>query len=490
MSCAVCFTAPPEVVLMQCGRCKKRQYCSRTCQKMDWDSHKDSCTCGIVDTEMQIAFIDRDANSQALAALLKVSEEKLQQEKNLVEKATMAATAATNSAEKAKAAASAANAAVQKAHTAIKNIKITQSKKEQKKANPGFVDIINILKPTTKPPQSNSVPISAKIEAAMELLLQKQKNANPNEACAVEELEKEISRLQIKEHLRKKKMSKRKRAIERRWANVHSDSSYSHPESPNQPTSENLSLRVAPQQTNHTPSASSSSLSSSPRPSSSSLQSLLIPSILPSSDSPLRKSSWDGDDLSKRKYSLVAVEEAPTARRNSSQKKSKPPTPEKSHDSPQRAIEIPIISKTKQTKTKKKKAAQKKERDELIVSPDGIVMDRNTAIDLQLEYYFSPTNLIRDVYLRSNMSDRGYVPLAVVARFFRLSCLLRDPSDLLKAVKTSRTVKLKADGIRPRVEWWKWIFPPQPASADSDGEDEKQQGPEVQSLHSLPSKSL
>jgi MYND finger len=41
--CRVCKQGPPDVTLRICGKCKKAQYCSIECQKIDYPSHKKVC---------------------------------------------------------------------------------------------------------------------------------------------------------------------------------------------------------------------------------------------------------------------------------------------------------------------------------------------------------------------------------------------------------------------------------------------------------------
>lgn len=39
--CAYCKIQPKDV--FYCGKCKRVQYCSRLCQRVDWKTHKDVC---------------------------------------------------------------------------------------------------------------------------------------------------------------------------------------------------------------------------------------------------------------------------------------------------------------------------------------------------------------------------------------------------------------------------------------------------------------
>jgi la-related protein 1 len=60
-----------------------------------------------------------------------------------------------------------------------------------------------------------------------------------------------------------------------------------------------------------------------------------------------------------------------------------------------------------------------------------------SRIRLQIEYYFSDENLSKDQYLKSNMDDDGYVPLAKINSFRRIQQLRADTSMVLEAVKAS-----------------------------------------------------
>ncbi|GME81536.1 unnamed protein product [[Candida] boidinii] len=41
----------------------------------------------------------------------------------------------------------------------------------------------------------------------------------------------------------------------------------------------------------------------------------------------------------------------------------------------------------------------------------------------QIDYYFSKENLVKDIFLRKNMNDNGFLPLNVIANFYRVSAL-------------------------------------------------------------------
>ncbi|RRT81291.1 hypothetical protein B296_00002541 [Ensete ventricosum] len=48
---------------------------------------------------------------------------------------------------------------------------------------------------------------------------------------------------------------------------------------------------------------------------------------------------------------------------------------------------------------------------------------QRAALLKQIDYYFSSDNLCKDIYLRQNMDDQGWVPVSVIAQFNRVSQL-------------------------------------------------------------------
>ncbi|GME73500.1 unnamed protein product [Ambrosiozyma monospora] len=43
-----------------------------------------------------------------------------------------------------------------------------------------------------------------------------------------------------------------------------------------------------------------------------------------------------------------------------------------------------------------------------------------TTLANQIDYYFSAENLLKDIYLRKNMNDHGFLPLSVISSFHRV----------------------------------------------------------------------
>lgn len=55
----------------------------------------------------------------------------------------------------------------------------------------------------------------------------------------------------------------------------------------------------------------------------------------------------------------------------------------------------------------------------------------------QIEFYFSTDNLCRDLYLRAQMDDSGFVPLDTIMRFNRIKALGAPAAAVLKAIRSS-----------------------------------------------------
>ncbi|KAF9416861.1 La ribonucleoprotein domain member 1B [Entomortierella beljakovae] len=77
----------------------------------------------------------------------------------------------------------------------------------------------------------------------------------------------------------------------------------------------------------------------------------------------------------------------------------------------------------------------------------------------QMEYYFSVENLCKDVYMRKQMDDEGYVPLSFVANFNRVKSLTTDLDLIKETLKSSKEIETTGDKIRKRGDWATWVFP-------------------------------
>ncbi|TKA71171.1 hypothetical protein B0A55_08651 [Friedmanniomyces simplex] len=64
-------------------------------------------------------------------------------------------------------------------------------------------------------------------------------------------------------------------------------------------------------------------------------------------------------------------------------------------------------------------------------------------VNLQLEYYFSIDNLLKDMFLRKNMDSQGFVFLDLVASFNRIKQLTQDSNLLKEVCLASETIEIR-----------------------------------------------
>lgn len=95
-------------------------------------------------------------------------------------------------------------------------------------------------------------------------------------------------------------------------------------------------------------------------------------------------------------------------------------------------------------------------------TPPSPTLALRESIVKQIEYYFSDQNLQNDHYLLSLMDDQGWVPISIIADFKRVKRMSTDIAFIIESLQASSTVEVKADKLRRRDEWSKWVS----ASAD------------------------
>ncbi|KAI3840775.1 hypothetical protein MKX03_006511, partial [Papaver bracteatum] len=87
----------------------------------------------------------------------------------------------------------------------------------------------------------------------------------------------------------------------------------------------------------------------------------------------------------------------------------------------------------------------------------------SSTIAKQIEYYFSPASLSKNISLRQHMDEQGWVPVSLISGFRQVDQLLEGIPDciefILDAVRQSTIVETKGDMIRKRNDWKRWIFP-------------------------------
>ncbi|ROV97655.1 hypothetical protein VSDG_04582 [Cytospora chrysosperma] len=96
------------------------------------------------------------------------------------------------------------------------------------------------------------------------------------------------------------------------------------------------------------------------------------------------------------------------------------------------------------------------------VSPDYSLIHQ--ALKAQIEYYFSATNLPKDVFLREHMDSQGFVPLEFIADFSRVRGISQKNLNLVReACADSKEIEyVFGDGeelLRRREGWEKYVLP-------------------------------
>ncbi|KAJ4965939.1 hypothetical protein NE237_017788 [Protea cynaroides] len=79
------------------------------------------------------------------------------------------------------------------------------------------------------------------------------------------------------------------------------------------------------------------------------------------------------------------------------------------------------------------------------------------GIRLQIEYYFSKDNLVKDAYLKSLMDDEGWVPVQLIAEFKRIKAMTSDLNLIVRALQPSAFVEVQGAKMRKRGDWMNWI---------------------------------
>eukprot|EP00798_Chlamydomonas_sp_ICE-L_P015187 gene15187-21262_t len=77
------------------------------------------------------------------------------------------------------------------------------------------------------------------------------------------------------------------------------------------------------------------------------------------------------------------------------------------------------------------------------------------SVRKQIDYYFSLDNLCKDIFLRSKMDEKGWIPLAVIANFNRVRMLTPDIMLIVEAMRGSEIVEVAHDSayLRARDTW-------------------------------------
>lgn len=118
-----------------------------------------------------------------------------------------------------------------------------------------------------------------------------------------------------------------------------------------------------------------------------------------------------------------------------------------------------------------------------------------TSVAMQVEYYFSIDNLLKDIFLRKHMDSQGWIFLSVVAEFNRLKTFTTDYEVLKQACLQSREVEIRVaddgkDRLRKVGEWQRWVLPVEDRDALAQGESpsnlRRPSAPRVHSVEQAP----
>ncbi|XP_078173678.1 winged-helix DNA-binding transcription factor family protein [Carex rostrata] len=80
---------------------------------------------------------------------------------------------------------------------------------------------------------------------------------------------------------------------------------------------------------------------------------------------------------------------------------------------------------------------------------------------MQIEYYFSFENLCKDIFLRRNMDEQGWVPISLVAGFKRVKQITNNLQFIMDTLQLSSVVEVQGDKMRKRNDWMNWLLPPE-----------------------------
>lgn len=81
---------------------------------------------------------------------------------------------------------------------------------------------------------------------------------------------------------------------------------------------------------------------------------------------------------------------------------------------------------------------------------------QRAALLKQIEYYFSSENLCKDVYLRSQMDEQGWVHITLIASFPKVRKLTNNIQYILETIRFSSFVEVQGEKIRRRNDWMNW----------------------------------
>lgn len=97
------------------------------------------------------------------------------------------------------------------------------------------------------------------------------------------------------------------------------------------------------------------------------------------------------------------------------------------------------------------------------------------AIINQISYYFSTENLVKDIFLRKQMNSNGFIPIPVIANFFRVQNLSGGNYDLvLQAIEKIDFIEVKNEKVRLQQDFQQWVLPATERSENGKDESESE----------------
>lgn len=89
----------------------------------------------------------------------------------------------------------------------------------------------------------------------------------------------------------------------------------------------------------------------------------------------------------------------------------------------------------------------------------GVFENTFAALTAQVDYYFSVENLCKDMFLRKNMDDEGFVPISVIAGFNRVRVLAPSADLVAQALLHAPNAEVLGALVRPVENFDRWVLP-------------------------------
>ncbi|KAJ7057770.1 winged helix DNA-binding domain-containing protein [Mycena amicta] len=77
----------------------------------------------------------------------------------------------------------------------------------------------------------------------------------------------------------------------------------------------------------------------------------------------------------------------------------------------------------------------------------------------QLEFYLSPDNMAKDLYLRQQMDSQGWVRIETLASFKRVQAKTTDVNLVRDVLGLSHYAEIRGDWVRSTDGWEKFVLP-------------------------------